>query len=58
MSVIELNTTYDITGIKSIPDNSLCMSCKIKGKSFLCLVIKKEQYPSVTACNEYEPNDK
>ncbi len=58
MSVIELNTTYDITAPQTIPTGSLCLSCKVKGKSFLCLVIKKEQYPVVQECNEYLPIEK
>lgn len=55
MSVIELQTTYDITGPKGETTSSLCSSCEIKGKSFLCLVIKKNQYPIVTDCDEYKP---
>jgi hypothetical protein len=57
MSVIELQSTYDITGPLSVPDDSLCKSCKIKGKSFLCLIIKKSQYPIVKTCDEYEACD-
>jgi hypothetical protein len=57
MSVIELQKTYDISGPQSIPIGSLCMQCKIRGKSFLCLIIKKEQYPIVRHCNEYIPKD-
>ncbi len=58
MSVIELQTSYDITGPHNAPDTSLCSSCKIKGKSFLCLVIKRAQYPLVDHCNEYIPSNK
>ena len=58
MSVIELQTSYDITGPHNTPDTSLCSSCKIKGKSFLCLVIKRTQYPLVDHCNEYVPSNK
>jgi hypothetical protein len=57
MSVIELQKTYDISGPQSIPNGSLCMQCKIRGKSFLCLIIKKEQYPIVRHCDEYIPKD-
>ena len=58
MSVIELQPmsgmAYDISGPKNLPASSLCSSCKIKGKSFLCLVIKKAQYPVVRDCTEHK----
>lgn len=55
MSVIELQLSYDITGPQTSEQTSLCSTCKIRGKSFLCLVIKREQYPVVQRCNEYTP---
>ena len=55
MSVIELQQSYDITGPLNAPETSLCSSCQVKGKSFLCLVIKRAQYPLVNHCNEYQP---
>lgn len=55
MSVIELQT-YDVTG-PSVLDTteSLCQECLHKGKSFLCLIIKKGQYPAVTDCQDFTP---
>jgi len=58
MSVIELNKNYDISGPQDVPEDSLCSSCAIKGKSFLCLVNKKRQYPVVLECDEYTPSMK
>ena len=55
MKITKLKLSYDLTEKSISKDSSLCNSCSIKGKSFLCLINKKLNYPFIKKCNEYIP---
>ena len=55
VKITKLKLSYDLTEKSITQDDSLCNSCSIKGKSFLCLINKKLNYPFIKKCNEYKP---